>query len=53
MYAECGNNFLCEFLADMFHSAVYLPGENVCIASREKGCELEQVKTCVFLVKNT
>jgi len=49
MYAECTNNFLCKFLADIFHSAVYHVGEDICISSRDgMGCESEQVQRCVF-----
>ncbi len=47
MYEECNGDFLCEFLADLYHGAVNTLGESVCTDVREAiGCSAADVAKC-------
>jgi hypothetical protein len=47
MYAECDDDFLCEFLADLYAAGVTELGEDYCAEDRAAiGCTSEQVDSC-------
>lgn len=46
MYATCDGQFACEFLADLYYTAVDLAGRDPCSQAREESCSRSQTELC-------